>query len=46
MRGMSAAGGDPHTAGPNTWLRRWGGGEKLKKRMKMKRARGYNSMEE
>lgn len=27
-RGMSAAGDDPHTAGPNTWRRRWGGGER------------------
>lgn len=37
MRGISAAGDNPYTAGPNTWLRRWGGeGEKLKKMKKMK----------
>lgn len=30
MRGMSAAGADPHTAGPDAWLRRWKRGEKFK----------------
>lgn len=31
MRGTSAAGDNPHTAGAHTWLRRWEKGEKLKK---------------
>lgn len=31
MRGPSAAGDDPHTAGANTWMRRWEKGEKFKK---------------
>lgn len=38
--GMSAAGAEPHTAGPNTGLRRWMRGEPTveeKKMMSMKR---------
>lgn len=48
MRGTSAAGDDPDTAGANIWLRRWGKGEKLgeKNEENLESARGGNSMKE